>query len=307
MRGIKKFVAAGLAAILLLPAACSLAELRVQIPSRSPVVLGSDDIGQERWKCTDPAGLVNTGKEIAEGIRPLRVASYNVHKCTGMDFRRDPGRIAEVIRSLDADIISLQEVLLDPGGVASAQMRYLAEKSGMHMAVAGFTKLKKDGRYGNALLSRFPIGEVRLHNISLGTFEPRGIIDADILVGGLTVRVLATHLGLLPLEQYSQVDRLLEILPVKFDSPVIVMGDMNSWIPGSPVLRRLRERLGKPFAMSTYPASFPVLPLDQIWIQPSEHLFKAEAYVSPLSRVASDHLPIVASILLAGQSQTLLP
>jgi endonuclease/exonuclease/phosphatase family metal-dependent hydrolase len=175
----------------------------------------------------------------------------------------------------------------------------------MYMAVAGPTKQKKDGRYGNALLSRFPITEVRLHDISLGTFEPRGVIDADILIGDVTVRVVTTHLGLLPMERYRQVNRLMDILPKRFEAPLIVMGDMNGWIPGSPVLQRLQERLGKPVTMRSYPASLPLLPLDRIWILPSEHLHKAEAHLSSLARaasVASDHLPVVASVYLRGKS-----
>ncbi|MEW5746848.1 MAG: endonuclease/exonuclease/phosphatase family protein [Nitrospirota bacterium] len=269
------------------------------MPAREPVALGPQEACTERWTCRDPAPLAALWEATAQGERPLRIASYNVHKCTGMDFRRDPERIAAVLRSLDADIISLQEVLSDPGDAASAQVRYLAEKTGMHMAVAGPTKRKKDGDYGNALLSRFPITAVRFHDISLGAFEPRGVIDADIKIGDLTVRVVATHLGLWPVERSRQVDRLLEILPERPEAPLIVMGDMNSWLPGSPVLRRLHERLGKPVAaMRSYPASFPLLPLDRIWVLPSERLHAADVPASRLLRIASDHLPVVAAVYL---------
>jgi endonuclease/exonuclease/phosphatase family metal-dependent hydrolase len=275
-----------------------------QMPQRSPVVLGPQESCTDQWTCYDSAAVAAVWDAVAQGRRPLRIASYNVHKCTGMDFKRDLDRIAEVIRSLDADIISLQEVLSDQGEVTSGQVRYLAEKTGMYMAIANPTKRKKDGLFGNALLSRFPITEVRLHDISLGTFEPRGVIDADIMVGNLTVRVIATHLGLLPMERYHQVDRLLEILPNKFESPLIVMGDMNGWIPGSPELRRLQKRLGKPITMASYPASLPLLPLERIWILPSEHMSKAETKLSELTRLASDHLPLVASVYLHGKSST---
>lgn len=271
--------------------------------ARSPVVLGGQEAcAEQRWACYAPSSDAPVGAEarreaVVSGARPLRVVSYNVHKCTGMDFKRDPGRIAAVIRSLDADIVALQEVLSEPGGVPAAQVRLIAEKTGMYMAVAGPTKRKKDGAYGNALLSRFPITEVRLHDISHGASEPRGVIDADISVGGLVVRVVATHLGLGPAERTSQVERLLSLLPAEPRSPLIVMGDMNGWVPGSPALRRLRERLGEPAAaLRTYPAPLPVLPLDRIWILPAEHPRRAEALRPPLSRVASDHLPVVADV-----------
>jgi endonuclease/exonuclease/phosphatase family metal-dependent hydrolase len=221
-----------------------------------------------------------------------------------MDFRRDLERVAAVIRSLDADIVSLQEVLSDPGTAPSSQVRILAEKTGMYMAVAGPTMRKADGQFGNALLSRFPITNVRLHDISLGTFQPRGIIDADIRVGDLTVRVVATHFGLWPMERNRQAQRLLEILPENPSHPLIVMGDMNVWVPGSPVLRRLQKRLGNAATRPSYPAPFPLLPLDRIWILPAGYRLAVEAPRSPLARVASDHLPMVAAVSLRGKASS---
>jgi endonuclease/exonuclease/phosphatase family metal-dependent hydrolase len=179
-------------------------------------------------------------------------------------------------------------------------LRILAEKTGMHMAVAGPTMRKAGGQFGNALLSRFPITSVRLHDISLGAFEPRGIIDADIRVGNRTVRVLATHFGLWPMERNRQALRLLEILPEDPAQPLIVMGDMNCWIPGNPVLRRLQARLGKPAAMRSYPAPLPLLPLDRIWLRASGYRLVVEAPRSRLARIASDHLPMVATVLFTG-------
>lgn len=286
--------------ILLAGAFYSFAGSEEQMPAREPVVLGTQEICTEPWTCRNAKALTALWDATARGERPLRIASYNVHKCTGMDARRDPERIAEVIRSLDADIISLQEILSDPGEVPSAQVRSIAEKTGMYVAVAGQTKRKKDGMYGNALLSRFPIKEARLHDISVGTFEPRGMIDADIMVGDETVRVIATHFGLWPTERTRQADRLLDIISERPASPLIVMGDINGWVPGSPVLRRLTKRLGKPVSRRSFPASFPVLPLDKIWVLPSKQLYEAAVHQSQLTRIASDHLPLVATVYLLG-------
>jgi endonuclease/exonuclease/phosphatase family metal-dependent hydrolase len=281
----------------------SFAGIGDRMPARDPIVLGHQELIVGNWPGKKSAGLPTLGDETARGERPLRIASYNVHKYTGLDFRRDPERIAAVIRSLDADIVSLQEVLSGPGAAPSSQLRILAEKTGMHMAVAGPTMRKADGQYGNALLSRFPITKARLHDISLGGFEPRGIIEADIRVGDQTVRVLATHFGLRPMERIRQAMRLLEILPENPARPLIVMGDMNCWVPGSPVLRRLQERLGKPATMPSYPAPFPLLPLDRIWIQAAGYRLVVEAPRSRLARIASDHLPMVAIIVFAGKPQ----
>jgi endonuclease/exonuclease/phosphatase family metal-dependent hydrolase len=281
----------------------SLAGIGDRMPARNPVVLDHREIIMGNWPVKISTGLPTLGDASARGGPPLRIASYNVHTYTGLDFRRDPERIAAVIRSLDADIVSLQEVLSDPGASPSSQLRFLAEKTGMHMAVAGPTIWKADGQYGNALLSRFPITRVRLHDISLGAFEPRGIIDADIRVGDQTVRVLATHFGLWPMERNRQALRLLEILPENPSQPLIVMGDMNCWAPGSPVLRRLQERLGKPATLPSYPAPLPLFPLDRIWIKAAGYRLGVEAPRSRLARIASDHLPLVATILFAGKPQ----
>jgi endonuclease/exonuclease/phosphatase family metal-dependent hydrolase len=277
----------------------SFAGIADRMPARVPVELDPVEFVLGNASGRDRAGPQSLAVETARGERPLRIASYNIHQCKGMDFRSDPDRIAEVIRSLGADIVSLQEVLSEPGTGPCSQVRLLAEKTGMHMAVAGPTLRKRNGRYGNALLSRFPITKVRLHDISLGGFEPRGIIDAEIRVGDLTVRVIGTHFGLWPMERNRQVQRLLELLPENPVQPLIVMGDMNGWVPGSPVLRRLNARLGTSATMRSFPAAFPLLPLDRIWILPAGHRLVVEAPTSPIARVASDHLPIVASVYLA--------
>ena len=93
--------------------------------------------------------------------RRLRVASYNIHECVGGDGRRDPARVALVLREIDADVIGLQEVDARPSETsASMQMQYLASTLHLH-SVAGPTLQRGDGHYGNALLTRRPVLDVR--------------------------------------------------------------------------------------------------------------------------------------------------
>src|SRR5690349_20333658 len=86
------------------------------------------------------------------GIMRLRVATYNTHKCRGMDGRVRPDRIAEVLREIGADIVALQEVLSIAGASREAdQARFLAEELGLHF-VMGENRRLRGGAYGNAVL-----------------------------------------------------------------------------------------------------------------------------------------------------------
>jgi endonuclease/exonuclease/phosphatase family metal-dependent hydrolase len=292
-----KYVFNGILVMSLLAAAAySVAGLQLVLPPRSPVVLGEDDVSPQRWISADYAGRVVPVSHTGGREGSLKIVSYNVHKCRGLDFRRDPERVARVILELDADIIALQEVL-------SEQVAYIAERTGMYMAVAGPTIQGLTGDYGNALLSRFPIGEVRLHDISLGEFEPRGVIDADVFVEGQVVRVFVTHFGLFPSERRQQLERLIKILPVDAGSPVVVLGDLNEWFPWSPNLRKLKAKFGGPAGLRSFPSVFPLMPLDRAWVIPAESLQEVKVHRSFLARISSDHLPVIATISLPRKKQ----
>src|SRR5688572_31496289 len=113
-------------------------------------------------------------------MRRCVVASYNIHRCVGLDRRSDEERVARVLEEIDADVVGLQEVESYVGeGDGVHQLNYLAEEAGYH-AIAGSTILRKDSHYGNALLTRFPPLEVRTYDVSVKGFEPRGIIDVDL-------------------------------------------------------------------------------------------------------------------------------
>jgi endonuclease/exonuclease/phosphatase family metal-dependent hydrolase len=293
-----KFIFKGLIAVLLLAAAAySAAGLRFEIPPRSPLVLGPDILSPERWISAGDNGRLLQVSHTDNLENSLKIVSYNVHKCRGLDSRQDPERIAKVLLDLDADVIALQEVL-------SEQVLYLAERTGMYMAVAGPTIRGAGSDYGNALLSRFPIGEVRLHDISLGDFEPRGVIDADIEVGGQAVRVFVTHFGLFPSERREQLERLTKILPTDGSSPVIFLGDLNEWFPWSPNIRQLKAIFGTPASLRSFPSIFPLIPLDRIWVMPAENLKEVKVYRSFLARISSDHLPLVAIVSLPLKTQS---
>jgi endonuclease/exonuclease/phosphatase family metal-dependent hydrolase len=226
------------------------------------------------------------------------VASYNVHQCVGVDRRRDPERVARVIKGLDADIIGLQEVDSRGGsGESRFQMKYLAEACDLN-AVAGPTIRTHSGEYGNVLLTRRKIYSVRRLDLSVPGRESRGAIDATIDLDGEAVRVIVAHLGLRLTERRYQVQQLLTALSDRRTRLVVLVCDLNEWFPLGGCLRCLDQRMGRSPALRSFPSFFPFLALDRIWVCPREALVTVSAVRSSLTRIASDHLPVKATVAL---------
>lgn len=220
----------------------------------------------------------------------LVLATYNIHRCVGWDGRYDPDRIRDVIRELDADIIALQEVdSPDQHGLELAH--WLGEESKLAV-VAGPTLLERRGHHGNALLTRCAGGDIRLVDLSLPGYEPRGAIDMDVTCDGRVVQVIATHLGLRPWERRIQVQRLLE----RVSAHCVLMGDLNEWWLWGRPLRWIKAMFGHSPALRTFPSVKPLLPLDRIWVRPRAVRQRISVHRTPLSERASDHLPLKAVI-----------
>jgi endonuclease/exonuclease/phosphatase family metal-dependent hydrolase len=229
-------------------------------------------------------------------MQHFSVLSYNIHECVGMDKRRDPPRIAQIIKESGAQIIGLQEVHSDSSGAAELhQMNYLAAMTGFH-AVPGPSLERRNGHYGNGLLTSYKVLTVRKLDLSYPGREPRGAIDADLEIGGEAVRVIVTHLGLLPAERRFQVGEILTALSQRRTRVVILLSDFNEWLPTGRSLRWIHTRLGKTALVRTFPSAFPMFALDRIWVSPSSALVTISRLRSPLTRVASDHLPLKATI-----------
>lgn len=223
----------------------------------------------------------------------LRAATYNMHSCIGGDRRYDPDRSLKVLQEIDADVLALQEV----GGYLHngiEQIRFFEEQLGMH-AVAGPNITRRGTQFGNAVLVRGRVHESRTVDLNILPFEPRGAIDAvaETAVGPL--RVIATHLGLFPRERRVQVDRLAEALARDPLPLTILMGDFNIFGPERSLLRRIGAPKRMP-RLYSFPARLPLMSLDRIWTLPNGCVVKIEAHRTSLSRIASDHLPVVAEI-----------
>ena len=217
----------------------------------------------------------------------LRVASYNVHGAVGSDGRRDVERIARVIVELGCDTVGLQETY------GSA---LIGERLGMHV-IASPDHCWHDRHVGNALLTRRKVLAVRHHDVRLPGCEPRTAIDVDIEVGGRPLRAIVTHLGLPPAERRYQVRRLLNLIKsTPLDGRVVVLGDINEWLPLGRPLRWMNALLGRSPAERSFPSRFPLFALDRVWVRPRHALLAFGAHRSPLAEKASDHLPVKAII-----------
>jgi endonuclease/exonuclease/phosphatase family metal-dependent hydrolase len=226
----------------------------------------------------------------------LKVLSYNIHRGIGLSRSKKIDRIAAVLRTVQPDIVALQEVEnIRTAAPDSEQLAYLAAQTGM-TPIPGPTLLKKEGDYGNAVLTRLPIRDVRRHDISYSGTEPRGLIDVELNPPLGTLRILATHLGLKANERRYQIDILKSIILVSRVKPVILMGDMNEWLPRGRVSRFFRENFGPSPCLRTFPALLPIFPLDRIMAAPSQALINLKAINSLQARIASDHLPVLATI-----------
>jgi endonuclease/exonuclease/phosphatase family metal-dependent hydrolase len=234
----------------------------------------------------------------------LAIGSYNIHGCVGVDERYDVGRIAGVIRELNCDAVGLQEVDGRPGVQSvSMQLRELASATGT-TAIAADTHTVTPPRLRktNALLTAREVRTVRSHDLTCGAHEPRSALDVELLVDGQAVRVIVTHLGLGASERRYQVGKLLVVLnDIPARQTVVLLGDINEWLPLGRPLRWLHSTLGHAPSGRSFPVWAPCLALDRIWARPPAALRDFRVHRSRAARVASDHYPVKANIVGSAQ------
>lgn len=237
----------------------------------------------------------------------VRVATYNIHKCQGLDRRVRPQRIVEVLREIDADIIGLQEVLCDQNGSREQdQARYLSEEMGFAYHL-GENRKHKGAAYGNVVLSRFPITCMQNFDISVRGREQRGCLRADIKIPDITsLHLFNVHMGTAYLERRYQARRLLTAVieqSEQVQGPRILLGDFNEWVRGlttkliSAHLRSADLKLHLQ-RTKTYPGVLPFLHLDHIYYDERLEIENLHLHRTRTSLIASDHLPLVADFRL---------
>jgi endonuclease/exonuclease/phosphatase family metal-dependent hydrolase len=230
--------------------------------------------------------------------RDITVASYNVHRWTGVNGTRapDPARAGFVISELAADVIALQEVLRPFDGEDSLEQ--LADALHLHLAFVA-TRVHRRGEVGNAILSRWPITSVFSLDLSFSRVERRSAVATQFPGEFGPLSVVSTHLALVDRTRRRQVQSILE--HPQLQGAVVLLGDMNAWRRCKATRTLEREMVGgAEFSWPrTFPASRPVLALDRVYARGAE-VGRLEAHTSAAARRASDHLPVIAQIRLTG-------
>jgi len=221
----------------------------------------------------------------------LRAATYNVRKCVGLDRRRDPARVLEVVAGLEADVVALQEADRRLGArPAAIPPGAIAPETGM-VPVALAANSPSLGWHGNAILLRRDARVTRTERLALPHFEPRGAVLVEAVIGDRALRVVGTHLGLVRRNRVAQYAALTRALAARAPMPTILMGDFNDW--GDP---DGAAPFGPGFTVHapgrSYHAARPVAALDRVAHCAGFELADAGVVEDPRARRASDHLPV---------------
>jgi endonuclease/exonuclease/phosphatase family metal-dependent hydrolase len=233
----------------------------------------------------------------------LRIATYNIHRCRGLDRRTIPSRIAEVLREIEADVVALQEVI-GAGPAGAGQAEEIGAAVGMGWVMTTVRHLRNH-LFGNVVLSRFPIVHHSHYDLSWRTCEPRACQRADLDLGqGRTLHVYNVHLGTAVLERRYQAPRLASFVhDHRVTGPKIILGDFNEWMRGlaTKTLSSLFDSVDIHAHLQrrrTYPGIFPLLHLDHIYYEGHVEIRGVELPRTRKALMASDHLPLVANVRL---------
>jgi endonuclease/exonuclease/phosphatase family metal-dependent hydrolase len=245
------------------------------------------------------------------GQQTLRIMSYNIHSCLGMDGVLAPERIARVIGRHHPDIVALQEVDVGKGRTGGVdQARVIAEYLEMDHHFFPTVRVA-DELYGDAILTHLPLRLVKAGPLpglpGSPYLEPRGALWVAITVGDKEFQCLNTHLGLFPKERLLQVEALLSsewLAHPECRSPALLCGDFNA-TPGSPVCRQIQTRLADAQLQSlnkrplnTFCSRFPLARIDHVYTSPGIEVIDFEVPADALAQVASDHLPLMVTFRL---------
>lgn len=227
----------------------------------------------------------------------IRVASYNMRKAIGTDRRRNPERILEVLRQVNADVIALQEADRRFGARAAVITPHLLEEHSDWKPVTFGVRVNSMGWHGNALLVRKDSQIVDCELIHLPALEPRGAVMADVRIGATILRVIGMHLDLSGLWRRRQAAAILaHVSASTHQRPTVMMGDLNEWTRAAGCLRDFSRDFAFAETGPSFHARRPVGRLDRIMVSEQLTIVECGVHQSAAARKASDHLPIWADL-----------
>lgn len=229
----------------------------------------------------------------------LTVASYNIRKSVGLDWRRQPGRILSVLNEVDADIVALQEVDRRFGTRATSLPPEAITNGTDYVALAFGTRPQSLGWHGNTILVRKGLNVVMQRQLVLPALEPRGAVLADVAVDGHVIRIVGLHLGLLAHWRTRQVRAIVAHLEaLDHRRPTIIMGDLNEWTLEGGCLANFARDHHVVTPGPSFHASRPTLALDRIIASHEVKVVATGVHRSEVAAQASDHLPVWARLSL---------
>jgi endonuclease/exonuclease/phosphatase family metal-dependent hydrolase len=225
--------------------------------------------------------------------------TWNIHGSLGRNPRFDLDRVVGLVKGHGPDIVALQEIDSRRARAAHIDDPFdvLQQALGTH-GIGARAVTTTDGAYGQALISRWPMLNTEIHDLSYPEREPRRAIRTDIDTPAGRVRVIATHLGLSLRERRSQAVPLLKLLGTR-QTATIALGDFNDWLWAGSVRRRLGQALPAYTRHATFPSRWPVFQLDRIYLSSRATLLASHTDLE--ARHISDHLPVIADIRLISE------
>ncbi|QDY71278.1 endonuclease/exonuclease/phosphatase family protein [Qingshengfaniella alkalisoli] len=224
----------------------------------------------------------------------MRAASYNIRKAVGLDMRRDPMRVLDIINGLDADVVALQEAdkRLGPRpGVLNP--RAIERESDFRLVPLGQNDVSH-GWHGNAVLLRKDIELGGVDHIDLPGFEPRGAVAVDVVKNGRHVKLVGTHLGLLRASRRKQLETICSYLGDEGAARAMIVGDFNEWSESRGLEALAAFKVVSPG--KSFHAARLLAGLDRLALGSALDFYDAGVEQGPQAKVASDHLPVWADI-----------
>jgi len=245
-------------------------------------------------------------------MNTLKVMTINTHKgFTSFNRRFVLPELREAISATGVDLVLMQEVLGEHSAWAekfkanwpqNTQYEYLAETVWPEYSY-GKNAVYPEGHHGNAVLSKHPIKSWNNVDIASGDAEQRGLLHNVVDVGSdySPLHVICTHFSLREADRLNQVTALIDYAAsLPKDEPLVIGGDFNDWTL-SGHRKILKAGFGEAYSQvygkpcRSFPAVFPILRLDRIYIRGIRSLAPTVLPSKPWSHL-SDHRPLVAEL-----------